>query len=64
VALLLVRVEVLGDEEPRGNDVLKRNSSPWVSWVVLRKVIRSRVIGFSITSPALATGRSFVSFVF
>jgi hypothetical protein len=60
VALLLVRMEMFEYGEARGSTSSKRNSSPLVSWVVLRNVIRSLVSGFSITSPALATGYSFV----
>ncbi len=56
MALLLVRVYVLGYGETRGRTYSKRNSSPLVSRVVFRKVIRSPVIGFSMMSPALATG--------
>jgi hypothetical protein len=46
--------------KPGGRTYSKRNSSPLVSWVVLRKVIRSPVTGFSMMSPAFATGYSFV----
>src|SRR5215208_270876 len=42
--------------KPGGRTSSKRNSSPLVCWVVLRKVIRSPVTGFSMMSPAFATG--------